>query len=232
MTVGTSVIIPVRNGSNFLGEAVASALTQLGRADEVLVIWDESDDDTESIVTTFQDRRVRTIKGPGLGVSGGRNAGIAAALGEFVAFLDHDDLWPADRHFKMKQVLENDLQVDAVFGRMRIRLDPGATPWQWVLSLDGRHVLGPNLGTGLFRSRFIRGIGGFDETLRFGEDVDYFLRLQEAGMKISLCDIDGLIYRRHTSNCTDDQLAVNNSIFDVIKRRANRAGTSAGRKRE
>ena len=143
-------------------------------------------------------------------------------MGEFVAFLDHDDLWPAKRHLKMMQVMEDDAQVEAVFGRMRIRLDPGATPWQWVLDLDGRHVLGPNLGTALFRSRFLRRIGGFDESLRFGEDVDYFLRLQEAGMHISLCDTDGLIYRRHASNCTDDQLAVNNSIFDVIKRRANR----------
>ena len=126
-------------------------------------------------------------------------------------------------------MLENDAQVDAVFGRTRIRLDPGATPWQWVLDLDGRHVLGPNLGTALFRSRFLRRIDGFDESLRFGEDVDYFLRLQEAGMRISLCDTDGLIYRRHASNCTDDQLAVNNSIFDVIKRRANRASTARKR---
>jgi glycosyltransferase involved in cell wall biosynthesis len=231
MTVGTSVIIPVRNGSNFLGEAVESALEQLNRADEVLIIWDDSDDDTASIVMTFQDRRIRAIKGRGLGVSGGRNTGLAAALGEFVTFLDHDDLWPAGRHFKMKQVLENDPQVDAVFGRTRIRLDPGATPWQWVLGLDGRHILGPNLGSALFRSRFLRRIDGFDESLRFGEDVDYFLRLQEAGMRISLCDSDGLIYRRHASNCTDDQLAVNNSIFDVIKRRANRVGASTARKR-
>ena len=223
MAVGTSVIIPVRNGSNFLGEAVESALAQLDRADEVLIISDDSDDDTTSVLTTFRDPRIRTIKGPGLGVSGGRNIGIAAALGEFVAFLDHDDLWPAKRHLKMMQVMEDDAQVEAVFGRMRIRLDPGATPWQWVLDLDGRHVLGPNLGTALFRSRFLWRIGGFDESLRFGEDVDYFLRLQEAGMHISLCDTDGLIYRRHASNCTDDQLAVNNSIFDVIKRRANRA---------
>ena len=122
MTVGTSVIIPVRNGSNFLGEAVESALAQLNCADEVLIIWDDSDDDTASIVMTFQDRRIRAIKGRGLGVSGGRNTGLAAALGEFVAFLDHDDLWPAGRHFKLKQVLENDPQVDAVFGRTRICL--------------------------------------------------------------------------------------------------------------
>ena len=151
MTVGTSVIIPVRNGTNYLVEAVESALAQLGPADEILVVWDDSDDDTASLVRGFKDPRIRVIKGPGLGVSGGRNAGLAAAAGAFIAFLDHDDLWPAERHRKMMQVLIDDPHIGAVFGRMRIRLDPGATPWQWILDLDGRHVPGPNLGTGLFR---------------------------------------------------------------------------------
>jgi len=226
MAIDTSVIIPVRNGSNFIAEAVKSAMAQLGDVDELIVVWDDSDDDTISVLSGFKDPRIRIIKGPGIGVSGGRNAGIAASTGEFIAFLDHDDLWPADRHRKMMQVMADDPQVDAVFGRMRIRLDPGATPWQWVLDLDGRHVPGPNLGTGLFRGRLLRRIGGFDETLRFGEDLDYFLRLREMGMKISLCDVDGLIYRRHATNCTDNQLAVRKSVFDVMKRSMARAGGS------
>ena len=191
-----------------------------------------STDDTASIVMTFQDRRIRAIKGRGLGVSGGRNTGLAAALGEFVTFLDHDDLWPAGRHFKLKQVLENDPQVGC---RVRPHTD---------LSRSRRHSVAIGAGprrsphsrsesriAHSFRSRFLRRIDGFDESLHFGEDVDYFLRLQEAGMRISLCDTDGLIYRRHASNCTDDQLAVNNSIFDVIKRRANWVSTSTARKR-
>jgi glycosyltransferase involved in cell wall biosynthesis len=219
MGVGTTVIIPVRNGSNFLAEAVESALAQLSPTDEVIAVWDDSDDDTVSVLLRFKDPRVRAIKGPGLGVSGGRNAGLAAASGEFIAFLDHDDLWPANRQMKMTQALIDDPQLDAVFGRMRIRLDPGATPWQWIVDFDGRHVPGPNLGTGLFRSRILRRIDGFDESLRFGEDMDYFFRLQEIGMKHALCEVDGLIYRRHATNCTDDQLAVQNAIFDVIKRR-------------
>lgn len=226
MTIGTSVIIPVRNGSNFLAEAVESAVAQLGDADEVLVVWDDSDDDTASVLKGFKDPRIRVIKGPGRGVSGGRNAGLAAAAGQFIAFLDHDDLWPADRHRKMMQVMLDDPQIGAVFGRMRIRLDSGATPWPWVLELDGRHVPGPNLGTGLFRSRVLRQIGGFDESLRFGEDMDYFFRLREVAMQEALCDVDGLIYRRHATNCTNDQLAVQNSVFDVIKRKMARANRS------
>jgi glycosyltransferase involved in cell wall biosynthesis len=223
MTVGTSVIIAVRNGSNFLIEAVESALQQLNAADEVLIVWDDSDDDTALLAKEFGDPRVREIKGPGRGVSGGRNAGLAAASGDFIIFLDHDDLLPLGRHAKMMQMMIDDPHVDAVFGRLRIRLDPGATPWQWILDLDGRHVPGPNLGSGLFRGSFIRRVGGFDESLRFGEDVDYFLRLQEIGMRIALCDVDGLIYRRHATNCTNDQLAVQNSVFDVIRRKKARA---------
>jgi len=223
MGVGTTVIIPVKNGSNFLAEAVESVLAQLTPADEVIVVWDDSDDDTVSLLQGFKDPRVRSIKGPGLGVSGGRNTGLAAASGEFIAFLDHDDLWPATRHMKMMHALKQDSQVDAVFGRMRIRLDPGATPWQWILDFDGRHVPGPNLGTGLFRNRILQRIDGFDESLRFGEDVDYFLRLEEMGMKIALCEVDGLIYRRHATNCTNNQRAVQDSVFHVLKRRMARA---------
>jgi glycosyltransferase involved in cell wall biosynthesis len=221
---GTTVIIPVRNGSNFLAEAVDSALAQLSPTDEVIAVWDDSDDDTESILLRYTDPRVRAIKGPGLGVSGGRNAGLAAASGEYIAFLDHDDLWPINRQLIMIRALEDDPQLDAVFGRMRIRLDPGATPWPWIVDFDGRHVPGPNLGTGLFRRRLLKRIDGFDESLRFGEDMDYFFRLQEVGMNHTLCEVDGLIYRRHATNCTDDQLAVQNAIFDVIKRRMARAG--------
>jgi glycosyltransferase involved in cell wall biosynthesis len=225
----TSVIIPVRDGSNFLAEAIASVLAQLGGGDEILVVWDGSDDDTASVLQRLTDPRIRALKGPGKGVSGGRNAGLAAASGEFIAFIDHDDLWPAGRHRIMMQAMLDDPRVDAVFGRMRIRIEPGAIPWQWVLDLDGRHVPGPNLGTGLFRSCILRRIAGFDECLRFGEDVDYFERLREVGLQFSLCDIDGLIYRRHTTNCTNDQLAVQNSVFDVIKRKIARTGRSKDR---
>ncbi len=229
MAVGTSVIIPVKNGSNFLAEAVESALAQLNSADEVLVLWNDSDDDTTSVLRGFKDPRIRAIKGPGHGVGSKRNAGLAAALGDFIAFLDHDDMWPPHRHRKMMQMMVDDPHVGAVFGRMRIRLDPGAIPWQWVLHLDGRHVPGPNLGTGLFRRGILRRVDGFDESLSFGEDLDYFLRLREKGMQISLCDVDGLIYRRHATNCTDNHPAVRKGIFDVMRRSIARARSSNAR---
>ena len=62
-------------------------------------------------------------------------------------------------------------------------------------------------------------IGGFDENLRFGEDLDYFNRLQKAGIRYALCDVDAMIYRRHTNNLTNDQERMKSMIFDLIRRR-------------
>jgi glycosyltransferase involved in cell wall biosynthesis len=218
----TSVIIPVRNGANFLLDAIESVNLQLDASDEILMVWDDSGDETGPVVKALTDRRIRAIKGPGRGISGGRNVGLAAASGEFIAFLDHDDLWPPGRHSKLLRALVAQPEMDAAFGRMRIRIEPSGVPAAWVLNLDGRHVPGPNLGTGLFRSRILRQIGGFDESLSFGEDVDYFLRLQETGMRVALCEIDGLIYRRHATNCTNDLAAVQQSVFEVLRRKISR----------
>ena len=96
MSGGTSVIIPVRNGARFVREAIESALVQLSADDEVIVVDDASDDDTGGVVRQIDDRRIRLLDGTGRGVSSARNIGLAEATGEFVAFLDHDDLCRAD----------------------------------------------------------------------------------------------------------------------------------------
>ena len=90
----TSVIIPVRNGERLVGEAIASALAQLGAGDEIVVVDDGSTDRTRAAVEAAADRRVRLVPSGGRGVSAARNVGIAVACGEFIAFLDHDDTWP------------------------------------------------------------------------------------------------------------------------------------------
>jgi glycosyltransferase involved in cell wall biosynthesis len=218
----TSVIIPVRNGANYLADAVASALAQLDAADEIIVVWDPSTDGTEAVAEALTDPRVRVIKGPNRGVSAARNAGLASAGGEFIAFLDHDDLWPPLRQIALLKALREDAGLGAIFGRMRIHLEPDGIPWQWILDMDGRHVPGINLGTALFRGSELRKVDGFDECLSFGEDFDYFDRLRDSGVRVGLCDVDGLIYRRHATNCTNNQRAVQNSIFDVIRRKRSR----------
>src|SRR5512135_2956209 len=166
----TSVIIPVRNGADFIAEAVESVLAQFAGRDEVIVIDDASTDRTREIVEAISDPRIRLVSGGGRGVSAARNAGLAAARGELIAFLDHDDIWPAGRHGAMSSALDANPDIDSVFGRIRIRFEAGVQLDQHlvarVAALDGKHVAVVNIGTGLFRKRMIDRIPGFDEQLK------------------------------------------------------------------
>ena len=218
----TSVIVPVRNGAAFVGEAVTSALAQLDGFDEIIVVDDASTDDTRAVIADLGDLRVRLASCGGLGVSAARNVGISAAKGEFIAFLDHDDLWPASRHEVMSGALRGKPDIDAAFGRMRIQFEVGALYNDRMAAMDGKHVGVASVGTGLFRRRIIERVDGFDEDLHFGEDVDFYLRLAEAGMQVELCDIDGLIYRRHASNSSNDLLSMERGMGDVLRRRIDR----------
>ncbi len=91
-----SVIIPVHNRADLVSRAIDSVLAQSCPADEVIVVDDGSTDDTAGAVLRFGDR-VRMIQQPHSGVSVSRNRGIRAARYDWLAFLDSDDLWKADK---------------------------------------------------------------------------------------------------------------------------------------
>src|SRR5262245_45280816 len=87
-----SVIVPCKNAGNYVGEAVESVLAQSRPVTEIIVIDDGSTDHTMRVLGSFGDR-VRVLVGPGSGPSSARNMGMRAARGEYVAFLDADDMW-------------------------------------------------------------------------------------------------------------------------------------------
>ena len=227
MSGGTSVIIPVRNGARFVREAIESALAQLSADDEVIFVDDASDDDTGGIVRQIDDRRIRMLDGTGRGVSSARNIGLAAATGEFVAFLDHDDLWPSGRHRLLLQILLDDPELDCAIGRLRLRMEDDAILPPRLADMDGRLAANLSLCTALFRRRIVDAAGYFDETLRFGEDTDYLVRLTELNYRFTLCDVDTLVYRRHRSNATCDVPAARMGIVELIRRRRARMGGRA-----
>ncbi len=118
MNPKTSVIIPVKNGARFVAEAVASVLEQLGDGDEILAVDDGSTDETPAILSRIAHPGLRLISAGGRGISAARNMGFAAARGAFIAFLDHDDLWPADRHAAMLTAFQKDVELEAAYGRI------------------------------------------------------------------------------------------------------------------
>lgn len=88
-----SIIMPAYNAAKFIEESIYSALSQSYSNFELIIVNDGSTDDTSAKVRAIEDYRIKLIEQSNAGVSTARNAGIKIARGEFIAFLDSDDLW-------------------------------------------------------------------------------------------------------------------------------------------
>jgi len=114
-----SVIVPAYNAEHFIARTIASALHQEGVDLEVVVVDDGSTDRTKDVVDSLRDPRVRLLAGPNRGVSAARNEGVRASAGEYVAFLDHDDLWEPSKTRRQIEILDRDPRAALVFTQAR-----------------------------------------------------------------------------------------------------------------
>jgi glycosyltransferase involved in cell wall biosynthesis len=181
-----SVIIPAYNAARYLADTLQSALNQTLGDTEVIVVDDGSKDDTASVARSFP--AVKYVHQANAGVSAARNKGAAHASGEFLAFLDSDDLWHPDK--LRQQVMALRQHPESVFSRTEAVDDPArlteivhGTPRE-----DAPHVLIPDFhasflvpylttSTVMVRREAFEEAGGFDTRLRIAEDVDFYLRV-------------------------------------------------------
>jgi glycosyltransferase involved in cell wall biosynthesis len=211
--------MPVRNGERFIAAALRSVLTELGDRDEVIVVDDASTDRTGGVVRRAAPNAL-CLAAAAPGISAARNTGLRAARGELIAFLDCDDLWPRGRQRVLCDFLESNPSLDAVAGRIRLKVQPGSTVGDLAM-IDGTYA--PSiLMTCLYRRALIDRVGFFDESLGYGEDLDYHWRLIEAGMRLALSECDALIYRRHAGNTTNGAPSRHATIIKLLARRAAR----------
>ena len=196
-----SVVIPVHNGERYLAEAIESVLDQASRhALEIVVVDDGSTDGSARIAASFGPP-VQVVSQPNSGPSAARNAGIVRCSGEIVGFLDSDDLWPPDKLETQMRWLAPDSGYDAVVGMTRYFReaagDDGVARRQF-----GMTMFVVQLGCGLFRRRLFSSVGCFDAALRYGQDVDFFLRLREQHVPVKGLTEATIFYRRHDANMT------------------------------
>jgi glycosyltransferase involved in cell wall biosynthesis len=198
-----SCVVPVYNGELYLGEALESVLAQTYRPIEVIVVDDGSTDDTADVIASYGDR-VWSARLPNSGTPAARNLGLSLARGEFVAFLDADDLWHPEK-----------LARQMARFQARPELDMCVTHAQnfWIPELSeeaaryqGRRFTQPLPGyvlqTLLVRRRFFDVVGPLDISLRLGDDNDWFLRAYDQGATVELLP-EVLLYRRlHHANLT------------------------------
>jgi glycosyltransferase involved in cell wall biosynthesis len=201
--------VPVRDGERFLGEALASL--RGGAIAEIVVVDDGSTD--RSLDVARADPRVRCLSQPPAGVSAARNRGVAAASSPLVGFLDADDLWAVGTEDDPRlAALAAEPALDGVFGRARLFRDR-----------DGGRELGAvytthQLGAGIFRRALFDRVGGFDESLVGGEDLEWYLRARDAGARIASLEEVALLYRRHPANMTLETDRTRGFLFDALRR--------------
>src|SRR5262245_2202743 len=118
-----SALIAVHNGAAFVDAAIRSVLRQTLPPDEVIVVDDASIDRTGDVVANF-GCSVRLLRRTHEGEAAALNAGITESKGEFLSFLDADDLWAEEKLARQKAALDANPLVDAVFGQMVQFIDP------------------------------------------------------------------------------------------------------------
>lgn len=196
-----SVIIPTFNRLATIRDAVDSVLEQpVSGGKEVIVVDDGSTDGTETALRDIDG--LTLIVQENQGPSAARNRGLAAAQGHLVAFLDSDDIMAAGRLEAQQAFLKEHPKVDGVLGRQVIESldgdDPPELPADPVFGDPG----GINLITVMIGADWLRRVGGFDETLRRGEDRDLLFRLKESGANIEVLDRVVLIRRLSADSLT------------------------------
>lgn len=216
----TSVIMPVLNGRLYIRAALDSALLQLTPTDEIIVVDNGSSDCSMEVVASIKDERLRIFDEKIRGAAAARNTALRHATGNYIAFLDCDDLWPPGRQQGLLAVLRKNVAIGAAYGRFRLLFEHNIDPN--IVHLDG--VLSPIvcLNNFLFRKSVIDQIGYMDETLLAGEDTDYLLRLQESAIEIAPYDGDATIYRRHAANTTLRNETITGGVMGVLARRISR----------
>lgn len=194
-----SIVIPCYNQGIFLDESIRSVFGQTFDSFEVIVVDDGSTDpETISVIDALTWPRTKVIRRENGGLAAARNTGIGAARGEFVVPLDADDA--LDPQFLERLVAELDSNPGAGYATCRTRLfgDIDAiwcprpfNPYQLLLSNS-------NVGCVLLRREACDAVGGYDETMRSGnEDWDLWIRLMQAGWDIAEVQHVLFLYRKH-----------------------------------
>ena len=238
-----SVIIPVRNGRNYIHEALDSVFRQNYSNIEILII-DDGSDDYEYTELEKLDNRIIVHRLSGDGVSHARNFAMELARGEYFAFLDADDVWFPGKLIAQVGYCERHPQAGCVFGgftkwerdstgefppasslaidcRALTANDPKRSGWIYTRLLMGLLV---GMNTAMIRREVFDQLGGFDESMRIGEDYMFWLKVSRV-FEMHALDGSVALYRRHGSSAMR-RLDDNNHLAAILETAVSRWGLS------
>ncbi len=228
-----SVIIPVFNTEAHIAGAIESAFAQTYKNHEIIVVNDGSTDRTLEVVRRF-DRNVRLLQTPHLGPSAARNAGIQASQGDYLVFLDADDLILPQKFTLQTQYLKANPQIDVVYSG-GYRLWTTSHGFEKRESLEKIGMLNPRLGApdvslpqlvtqnafpihcAMTRREAVVDCGGFDVSLFGLEDWDFWLRIAERSC-FSYLPGDVAVYRYVPGSISYQQVRLGKSFRMICKK--------------
>lgn len=195
-----SVVIPVRDGERYLGEAIESILVGSVVPAEVIVVDDGSTDGSAALASAFGGP-VRCVSQGPLGLAPACNRGVAVSRGELVGFLDSDDLWTPAKLELQLEALARDPSLDAVLGHVVEFASPELDAAQLAgVGVRGEPAPARLRGTALIRRKLLDCVGPFEESIRVGDFIEWQARAQDAKARMALLDEVLLRRRIHMSN--------------------------------
>lgn len=220
-----SVVIPVYNGEKTIEKTIESVFNQTFTDFELIIINDGSQDGTLEVISKITDSRLQVFSYENSGVTVSRNRGIEKASGEFIAFLDADDLWTPDKLQAQLQALQENPEA--------------AVAYSWTDWIDeageflrpGSHITAngdvyrklllinflDNGSNPLIRKQALLEVGGFDELLPPAEDWDMWLRLAAKYHFVGVPSPQ-VLYRFSTSSASSNVLRLESSCLRVIEK--------------
>ena len=191
-----SVVIPAYNRADVLPRTIESVLSQNYEDFEVIVVDDASTDDTEAVVSSYDDDRLRYLHhDENRGANAARNTGVRAATGTYVSFLDSDDEFRPENLAVTTAVLERRPDCAGVFTSFRsVRngrvenvsvAQPGEMSFERICS---ENAIG-GFSCVSFRADVFDSVGLLDESLRSSQDWDFFIRVIENHRMVGIDEV-------------------------------------------
>ncbi len=219
-----SCIVPVFNGERYLAEALDSILAQTWRPLEVIVVDDGSTDGSAAVVAKY-GAEVSYIHQANAGPAAARNRGLDAALGEFIAFLDADDLWHKEKLARQMARFEARPELDLCSAHVENFWSPDVKREKDRPSDGGLAKTQPGVTQAIVARRALFDkIGPFDAALMYRDAMEWFSRAVDAGAVMETLP-DVLVFRRiHRDNLSwrrgdDDRDELLRSVKTILDRR-------------
>lgn len=233
-----SVVIPAYNAAWCLRRAIDSALAQTFDSREIVVIDDGSDDDTPAVLASY-GTRIRALRQQNAGLSRARNAGITAARGRYVAFLDADDWWLPGKLERQVALLDADPGLVFCSTAAELQDEHGRVLNTWTcgnsrapvleaIFAQNAYVAGSGSAVMVRRDAIVE-TGGFDPDLPSLEDIDMWMRLAARGGYACVPEVLTVVFRRAGSMSGNFRVMRASAMTVMRKNRALLAPARRGR---